>query len=116
MLTFLLSLAGIPPFAGFLGKYFIFLSLVQTGHYTLATIAVLYAVIGLYYYMKIVNAMFMRPAVDAEPVHVSPGMRLALTITGVATIGIGIFPNMFIEAVNWSLVSPLTSMAQLLSK
>jgi NADH-quinone oxidoreductase subunit N len=113
MLTFLLSLAGIPPFAGFLGKYFIFLSLVQTGHYTLAVIAVLYAVVGLYYYMKIANAMFMRPAVDAEPVHVGPGMRLALAITGLATIGIGIFPNMFIQAVNWSLTSPLTAMAQL---
>ncbi len=86
----------------------------QTGHYTLATIAVLYAVVGLYYYMKIANAMFMRQAVDAEPVHVGPGMRLALTITGLATIGIGIFPNMFIQAVNWSLASPITAVAQLI--
>jgi NADH-quinone oxidoreductase subunit N len=114
MLTFLLSLAGIPPFAGFLGKYFIFLSLVQTGHYTLATVAVLYAVIGLYYYIKIVNAMFMKQAVDAEPVQIGPGMRLALTITALGTIGIGIFPNLFIQAVYWSLNSgPMGSIAQL---
>ena len=103
MLAFLLSLAGIPPLAGFYGKYFIFLSLMQTGHYTLAAVAVLYAVIGLYYYMKIANAMFMKQAVDAEPVHVGPGMGLALTITGLGTIGIGMFPNVFINAVNWSL-------------
>lgn len=115
MLAFLLSLSGIPPFAGFLGKYFIFLSLVQTGHYTLATVGVLYSVIGLYYYMKIANAMFMKQAVDSEPVPVSPGMRLALTITGLGTIGIGIFPNLFIQAVNWSVSSgPLGSIAQLI--
>jgi NADH-quinone oxidoreductase subunit N len=103
MLVFLLSLAGIPPLAGFYGKYFIFLSLIQTGHYALATVAVLYAVVGLYYYMRIANAMFMRQAVDAEPVTVTPGMKFALALTTVATVGIGIFPNVFIRAANWSL-------------
>src|SRR5438552_10003312 len=53
MLIFLLSLAGIPPLAGFYGKYFIFLSLIESKHYVLASLAVLYAVFGLYYYMKI---------------------------------------------------------------
>src|SRR6476620_6015933 len=57
MLVFLLSLAGIPPLAGFWGKYFIFLGLIETGHYVLASLAVLYAVFGLYYYMRIGNAM-----------------------------------------------------------
>ena len=103
MLVFLLSLAGIPPLAGFWGKYFIFLSLIQTGHYALASLAVLYAVVGLYYYMRIANAMLMRQPVEAEPVRISPAMRLALTITAVGTIGIGLFPNFFINIVNWSL-------------
>jgi len=105
MLFFLLSLAGIPPLAGFWGKYFIFLSLIETGHYTLASIAVLYAVVGLYYYMRIANAMFMRQAADAEPIRLTAGMSLALAITAIGTIAIGIFPNMFIEFVNWSLSS-----------
>jgi NADH-quinone oxidoreductase subunit N len=103
MLLFLLSLAGIPPLAGFWGKYFIFLSLIQTGHYTLAAVAVLYAVIGLYYYMRIANAMFMRQAVDTEPVRIGSTMRLVLTVTAIGTVGIGLFPNFFINAVNWSL-------------
>ncbi len=98
MLFFLLSLAGIPPLAGFWGKYFIFLSLIQTGHYTLAAVAVLFAVLGLYYYMRMANAMFMKPAITEEPVTISPGMQVALVITGVATIFIGIFPNFFINA------------------
>ena len=103
MLVFLLSLAGIPPLAGFWGKYFIFLSLIQTGHYALAATAVLYAVVGLYYYMRIANAMIMRPAVDLEPVRTGPMMRVALTVTAVGTVGIGLFPNFFINVTNWSL-------------
>ncbi len=106
MLLFLLSLAGIPPLAGFWGKYFIFLSLIESGHYLLASVAVLYAVLGLYYYMRIANAMIMRPAVDAEPVSLSPSMSLALVITGVATVGIGVFPEFFIKAATWSLTAP----------
>ena len=60
MLVFLLSLAGIPPTAGFIGKYFIFLSLIQTGHYYLAVLGVVYAVVALYYYFRIVVVMFMK--------------------------------------------------------
>src|SRR6202007_134757 len=72
MLIFLLSLAGIPPLAGFYGKYFIFLSLIESGHYILASLAVLYALFGFYYYMKIGNAMFMREAVDKTRLSISP--------------------------------------------
>ena len=78
MLIFLLSLAGIPPLAGFYGKYFIFLSLIESGHYVLASLAVLYAVFGLYYYMRIANAMFMREATDKTRLPISAGMRVAL--------------------------------------
>lgn len=103
MLIFLLSLAGIPPLAGFYGKYFIFLSLMETGHYTLASLGVLYAVFGLYYYMRIANAMFMREATDKNRLPLTPGMRVALGVTAFATIYIGILPEQFIRVVNWSL-------------
>ena len=103
MLFFLLSLAGIPPMAGFLGKYYIFLSLIESHHYVLATLAVLYALFGLYYYLKIANAMFMREAIDREPLPVSFGMRAALGVTAVATLVIGIYPEPFISSANWAL-------------
>jgi NADH-quinone oxidoreductase subunit N len=103
MLMFLLSLAGIPPLAGFWGKYFIFLSLIQTGHYALASIAVVYAVISMYYYMRVASAMIIKPATDSAPVRVGPAMGVALAVTAAGTIGIGLFPNFFINAVNWSL-------------
>jgi NADH-quinone oxidoreductase subunit N len=103
MLIFLLSLAGIPPLAGFYGKYFIFLSLMESGHYVLASLAVFYAVFGLYYYMRIANAMFMREAADKTRLPISAGMRVALGVTSFATVYIGILPEQFIRAVNWSL-------------
>jgi NADH-quinone oxidoreductase subunit N len=104
MLVFMLSLAGIPPLAGFWGKYFIFLSLISSQHYVLAALGVLYSVFGLYYYLKIANAMFMRqPEKGEDRLPVSIAMRAALTVTGLATIYIGVLPNQFIELVNWAL-------------
>jgi NADH-quinone oxidoreductase subunit N len=114
MLIFLLSLAGIPPLAGFYGKYFIFLSLIESGHYVLASLAVLYAVFGLYYYMRIANQMFMREALDKTPLPISVGMRVALGVAAFATIYIGIFPEQFIRVVNWSLgIAQTSSVASL---
>ncbi len=78
MLLFLLSLAGIPPAAGFLGKYYIFLSLIESGHYGLASLGVLYSLFGLYYYLKIANAMLMRAPMETERLPVSVGMRFAV--------------------------------------
>ena len=109
MLAFLLSLTGIPPMAGFYGKYFIFLALIETGsaehplNFYLAGLAVIYVAISLYYYLRIANAMFMGEAADAEPVRLAPGVGVALAVTGAATIGIGIFPEMFLRAADWSL-------------
>ena len=103
MLLFLLSLAGIPPLAGFYGKYFVFLSLIESGHYILAALGVAYSVFGLYYYLKVANAMFMREPLEKELLPVSFGMRVALGLTAVATLGIGVLPEPFIRAVNWSL-------------
>ena len=104
MLVFMLSLAGIPPLAGFWGKYFIFLSLIESKHYVLAGLGVLYSVFGLYYYLKIANAMFMRqPEKGEERLPVSFAMRVAVAVTGIATLYIGLLPNQFIEMVNWAL-------------
>ncbi len=104
MLVFMLSLAGIPPLAGFWGKYFIFLSLIESGHYALASLGVLYSVFGLYYYLKIANAMFMGKVEKSEErLPISLSMRAAIAVTGIATLYIGLLPNSFIELVNWAL-------------
>jgi NADH-quinone oxidoreductase subunit N len=97
MLIFLLSLAGIPPMAGFIGKYFIFLSLIETGHYYLAVLAVAYSVVALYYYFRIVVAMFMRKAAEAVPLATGVGVKVALAVTLSMTLVIGIYPQPFIS-------------------
>jgi NADH-quinone oxidoreductase subunit N len=103
MLLFLLSLAGIPPTAGFLGKYYIFLSLIESGHYGLASLGVVYSLFGLYYYLKIGNAMLIRAPIETAPLRISFGMRLAVGVAALATIVIGVYPEPFIQVVNWSL-------------
>jgi NADH-quinone oxidoreductase subunit N len=105
MLIFLLSLAGIPPTAGFLGKYYIFLSLIQTRHYGLAVIATLYVAVAIYYYFKIVRSMFIleEPA-EKAPLASSFGLRVALGVTGVLTLLIGIYPEPFLHLAQNSLL------------
>ncbi|MBI3934034.1 MAG: NADH-quinone oxidoreductase subunit N [Acidobacteria bacterium] len=107
MLIFLLSLAGIPPTAGFLGKYFIFLSLIETGHYTLAVVAVLYVAVALYYYFRIVEVMFTRDPQDRELPALSFGVRLALGVTLAMTLFIGLFPDPFIQVAGRTALSLL---------
>jgi NADH-quinone oxidoreductase subunit N len=103
MLVFLLSLAGIPPTAGFIGKYFIFLALMATGHYYLAVLGVAYAVVALYYYFRIVVVMFMKKPLEQIPLASGLGLRVALGVSLVITLLIGIYPqpiiNMAREAV-----------------
>jgi len=97
MLIFLISMAGIPPAAGYLGKYYIFLALIQTGHYTLAAIGALYVAVAIYYYFKIVRSMFIREETEKTPMATSFGMRVALCVTGVLTLVIGIYPEPFLR-------------------
>jgi NADH-quinone oxidoreductase subunit N len=101
MLIFMVSLAGIPPAAGFLGKYYIFLSLIETGHYYLAVVGAIYAAVALYYYFRIVRTMFLveedgKLAVAAPPVR-SLGFSSALAVTGVLTVVIGVYPEPFLR-------------------
>jgi NADH-quinone oxidoreductase subunit N len=104
MLIFLLSLAGIPPTAGFLGKYYIFLSLIETGHYGLAVVATLYVAVAIYYYFNVVRSMFVREMTEKAPLASSFGLRLALGVTGALTLAIGIYPEPFLQMAQTSLL------------
>ncbi len=107
MLIFLLSLAGIPPTAGFLGKYYIFLSLIQTRHYYLAVFAVLYVAVAAYYYFRIVKTMFVSEPQEKLDISDSPGIRVALAVSAVFTLLIGIYPEPFLQMAQKSLLAAL---------
>jgi len=104
MLIFLLSLAGIPPTAGFLGKYYIFLSLIETGHYVLAAISTLYAGVAVYYYFRVVKSMFITESTEKAPMATSFGLRVALGVSGALTLAIGLYPEPFLEMAKTSLL------------
>ena len=89
----LLSLAGIPPTAGFIGKYYIFLALIETGHYALAAIASAYVAVSLYFYFRLVREMYLHDAEVSEPLAASFGIQFALYVTAAFTVFIGIFPE-----------------------
>jgi NADH-quinone oxidoreductase subunit N len=98
MLIFLVSLAGLPPLAGFLGKYYIFLALIETEHYALAVIGCLYAAVALYYYFRIVRAMFdVEDVTEAPALARSFGFQLALLATGIMTVVVGLYPEPFLQ-------------------
>ncbi len=89
----LLSLAGIPPSAGFIGKYYIFAALIRTGHIALAVIASAYVVVSLYFYFRLVREMYLEPLEMSEPMAPSFGVRLALAATAALTLIVGVFPE-----------------------
>jgi len=96
MLIFMLSLAGIPPTAGFVAKYYLFASVIETGHTTIAVIAALNVAIGLYYYMRVVVAMFISEATERTGMILSGGVVSVLAITVILTLLMGIYPDPFI--------------------
>jgi NADH-quinone oxidoreductase subunit N len=95
LLIFMLSLAGIPPTAGFMGKYFIFLSLIESHHPVLAVFAVLYIVPALYYYFRIVvHAWLKQPGEALRPIMTS-AQAVALGIAVFVTLAAGLYPEPF---------------------
>jgi NADH-quinone oxidoreductase subunit N len=93
MTVFLLSLAGVPPTAGFLAKLYIFKASVGAGLYGLAVIGVLTSALGAYYYLRVVVYMYMRPAEGEEPALSSTAMTVALVAAVAAVVVLGVAPE-----------------------
>ncbi len=97
MLLFMLSLGGIPPTAGFMGKLWIFSAAIEADYVWLAVIGVLNSAISLYYYLRIVVFMFMKnDATGSEPA-LSPALGAALAVAIVGTILLGVYPRPLFE-------------------
>jgi NADH-quinone oxidoreductase subunit N len=90
------SLAGIPPLAGFFGKYFVFLAAVHAGLYTLAVIGVVASVVGAYYYLRIVKIIYFDEPADAFDVMDSE-VRIVAYAAGAFTVLFVLFANPLID-------------------
>lgn len=97
MMVFMVSLAGLPPTAGFIGKLYVFMAAIQSGLTWLAVMAVLFAAISAYYYLRVVMAMYMRepePRGAGVPTFAtSPALTIVLTCATAGVLLLGLFPG-----------------------
>jgi NADH-quinone oxidoreductase subunit N len=90
--AFMFSLAGVPPLAGFFGKFYIFMSAINAGLYTLAVIGVLSSVVGAYYYLRIVKIMYFDEVSEPLAKPVRGELGAVMTLTGLFTMLFFIWP------------------------
>lgn len=96
MTLFLFSLAGIPPFAGFWGKYYLFFASIKAGLIWLSVIGILLSLVSIYYYLKVIVYMWFSEADSAqETENVSFMSMTGLSLAIVGTLVFGFFPNLF---------------------
>ena len=100
---FLLSLTGIPPLAGFIGKFYIFSAAIKEGFIYLAVAGVINSVIAAYYYFRIIRTMYLVRPLEAASIKPSLALNFALVLTAIFTLGIGLYPKPFIDFVTAAL-------------
>jgi NADH-quinone oxidoreductase subunit N len=97
----MLALAGIPPTAGFVGKFFIFYSAIQGNEIPLAIFGILTASVSVYYYLRVVVNLYMQPAeVLTDPHPASPPEIVVLGVASVAILVIGVWPQPLLEVID----------------
>jgi NADH-quinone oxidoreductase subunit N len=94
--VFLISLAGLPPTAGFVAKFYVFLSAFQSGWIWLVALAAVNSVISVAYYFRIVHQMYFRQATSDAPIALATSERLTLAATSFVTIFLGLAPQYFV--------------------
>lgn len=90
----MLSMAGIPPFAGFFGKYYIFSEAIRTGHLWLTVLAVVNSIVGIYYYMKVILAMYTKDG-DEVAFKITPAYGVVIFICIMLLVLAGLMPGFF---------------------
>jgi NADH-quinone oxidoreductase subunit N len=100
MTVALLSLAGIPPTAGFFGKYYVFSAAMESGHVTLVILGILGSLIGVYYYFRIIIAMYFSESKSEETITVNGSHQALLFITAVIILVLGLLPDLLLNLSN----------------
>ncbi|MGD0073047.1 MAG: NADH-quinone oxidoreductase subunit N [Candidatus Binataceae bacterium] len=99
MALFMFSLTGVPPLAGFIGKFYLFAAALEAGYVGLVIIAVINSVVSAYYYIGVIIAMYMdEGGVTIAPLGGRPALVVALAIATTATILIGVYPGPYLAA------------------
>jgi NADH-quinone oxidoreductase subunit N len=99
MLMLMFSTAGVPPFIGFFAKLYVILAVLDQGMVWLAIVAVFFSVIGAFYYIRIVKLMYFDEPQDTTPLAADRGMRVILSINGLAVLVLGMLPGALLALV-----------------
>jgi NADH-quinone oxidoreductase subunit N len=97
MLIFMLSLGGIPPTAGFMGKLWVFGAAIDAHYFWLAVIGVVNSAISLYYYVRVVVFMWITEGEETAPFGISPAVAAVLVVTVLGTIVLGMYPRLLFD-------------------
>jgi NADH-quinone oxidoreductase subunit N len=93
MLIIMFSMAGIPFFIGFFAKFAVLLAAIKAGHTAVAVVAVMFSLVGAFYYLRVVKLMYFDTPVDSAPITAGLDLRVLLSLNGLAVAGFGLFPD-----------------------
>ena len=109
MMVLLLSLAGVPPMMGFYAKLAVLQSVLGAGQLWLSILAVLFSLVGAYYYLRIIKLMYFDDATDTSRIVAHGDMRIALSLNGIAVVALGLLPGPLMAACSAAIVRTLAS-------
>jgi NADH-quinone oxidoreductase subunit N len=98
MTVLMFSLAGVPPMMGFMAKWAVLQAVVTTGQVWLAIVAVMFSLIGAFYYLRVVKVMWFDEAADTSPIVTAGDMRVVMSINGLAVVLLGLMPGSLLGA------------------
>ncbi len=105
MMIVMFSMAGIPPFIGFFAKFSVLQAVVATGEVWLAVVAVLFSLIGAFYYLRVVKLMYFDAPETEAPIEAGMHMRLLLSANGLAVAVLGFFPQVIMTLCAYALLT-----------
>jgi len=100
---FFLSLAGIPPTAGFIGKFFIFGAALREGYLFLAAVAIVNSVVSVFYYFSVVRQAFFEEAKDATPIRLAPAIAFSLVASAAMVLLVAVYPEPLLNLAAWAM-------------
>ena len=104
MLILMFSMAGVPPTVGFYAKLSVLQAVIQVDMVWLALVAVFFSVIGAFYYIRLVKIMYFDTPTDEAALQSNPGLRVVLSVNGLAVLGLGLFPGGLMALCNAALL------------
>lgn len=97
VLILMFSLAGVPPFVGFWAKWFVLKEVIAAGFVWLAALAVIFSIIGAYYYLRVIKLMYFDSPDNMTAIKASRQMRLIISLNGLALLAIGMMPGLLMS-------------------